>query len=73
MNAKEAVAGRPSKYPWDYWLNIDYTFILEKGKDFDSALHSMSMQIRQAARNRKKSVSVHIVENTLVVTVKSHA
>lgn len=61
------------KYPWEEWLSRRHTFRLKKGVDFDSAIHSMSVQIRQAAAERGKRVSVFIVDDTLMITVKSHA
>jgi len=56
------------RYPWDKWFKRE-KFTLKKGIHYDCMTHSMSVQVRNAARVRGFAVSVHINENTLNVEV----
>lgn len=61
------------RHPWDEWFKKAKTrkgLTLIKGKDFEGMSHSMSVQIRRAAIERKLQASVLILdENTLQVNV----
>ena len=57
------------KYPWEVWFARKEVFRLKRHVDFDAAPHSMSVQIRQAAANRGKRVSVLIENDVLLVRV----
>lgn len=51
---------RSRGYPWDKWFKKK-RFKLKKGKDFNCAPHSMSVQVRNAAKKRGKKVSIYII------------
>lgn len=53
---------KPVRYPWDKWLAYKREYRLKKGKDFDCMVHSMSVQVRNAAYRRGMSVQVVIDE-----------
>jgi hypothetical protein len=57
-----------TRYPWDEWLKQD-KFTVNKGVDFDCAMASMSVQIRQAAGKRKIKVTVLSDEDTGTIDV----
>lgn len=64
----------PMQYPWDKWLRRaagKTPLVLERGVDFLSQIHSMSVQIRNAAAKRDwvDSISVHVRGNGLQVIV----
>lgn len=57
------------RYPWDRWLSKRRT-TLRRGRDFQCQLHSMGVQMRNAALLRGIPVSVHLKDDVLVVEVK---
>lgn len=60
MGKKPAVSKQlMTRYPWNEWFSEDH-FTLRKGDDFDCEVHSMGVQIRNAAYKRKFKVSVHL-------------
>ena len=54
-------------YPWNVWFKRR-VFRLVKGDHFNCAPHSMSVQVRGAARKRGIRVSVFIEGSVLIVT-----
>lgn len=56
------------RYPWKKWFSKK-GFSITKGVDFDCTPYSMSIQLRNAASRAKKSISIHIEENTLSVRI----
>lgn len=57
------------RYPWDKWL-AKSRLRLVRGRHFQCMPHSMSVQVRNAAANRRLRVSVQIQEDILIVTVE---
>lgn len=57
-------------YPWEKWLAQRKPFRLKKGRDFDCAMHSMSMQVRQRAAEHGLKASVLIQDEVLVVELR---
>lgn len=51
-----------AKYPWDKWLAYKRSYWLCRGEHFDCMLHSMGVQIRNAATARSMRVRVVIDE-----------
>lgn len=65
-----------SKYPWDEWFhrmqtNKSHKITLHKGQHYECATHAMSVQVRRQSRLRGERVSVHIVDDSLVLTLES--
>lgn len=60
-------------YPWSKWFKRNrFTLNRGKGKDFTCQTHGMVAQIRTAARKylpKRATVSIEVVEDTIVVTV----
>lgn len=56
-------------HPFDDWFKNE-KFTLYRGADYFCQPHTMSIQLRIAARKRRKRISVFIYGPKLVVTMK---
>lgn len=45
-------AGRPTKYPWDEWLDGEHVYVLERGVDYQCQTASLVAQFQRRARAR---------------------
>ena len=55
------------QYPWDPWLARRTPLRLVRGKHYHCQPHSMSVQVRRAARLRGLVVRVHIDDDVVTV------
>lgn len=69
MGKKRIRADRVIRYPWDHWFALKRPFTLRKWVNFSCQTHSMAVQVRNAAKTRKKKVSIKTVGEDLHVTV----
>ena len=58
-----------TRHPWKAWFKRK-KFTLTRGVDFNCQVHSMGVQIRQAAVRFDISVAVFIDEDTITVVKK---
>lgn len=59
--------GRTYRHPWNTWFSKPL-FRLTKGVHFDCQVHSMVVQVRNAATNRGLKVIIELFDNTITVT-----
>ena len=60
------------RYPWEVWFSKKKVRLI-RGRDYHCMSHSMSVQIRAAAPNFQKAVSVEIDEEGLTVHIREAA
>lgn len=58
------------QHPWPRWFEAleKKSLVLLRGKDFSCQPHSLAMQIRQRAAQRKLKCSIRINEGELIVS-----
>ncbi len=57
-----------SRYPWTSWF-LKPRFVLKRNRDFYGQVHGMAMTARHAAKRFNVSISVHVKDDTVTITV----